>query len=268
MSRVTRIDAAYGDHVRVAAERFGDHEDMSPGHVLRWLSQFDDEHIPLALRLLERIRYYNTLNIRTLCKHLVGMVGAELPGTQYPSMAIVPVGGPGSGAMVVARIIREVVDGNRCRLVDMLKLAQASPGQYSALVFVDDFSGTGDTLQKWWKMVDPIVRPLDAEVFLGILVLNYRAREKVESIASRVLCVDELDQAADVFDGACPHFSEQERLLLLKYAKKTGCKPKHERGYGHCGLILSFKHGCPNNSIPTLWHGSDVWKALFLRRGV
>jgi len=254
--------------VRAAAERFGDHERMSEAHVLRWLCQFDDEHIPLALRLLDRIRYYNTLNIRTRCKQLVEVVSDELPVARYPSIAIVPVGGPGSGATVMARIIRDVVDGQRCQVVDMLKLSQSSPGGYSALVFVDDFSGTGTTLERWWRTIEPIVRPLDAEVVFGLLVLNYRARERVESIASRVLCIDQLDEGADVFHTDSRDFGEGERLVLLRYAEKTGCNQKYERGYGECGLILSFKHGCPNNSLPTLWHGTDAWQALFMRRAV
>lgn len=268
MSRAARIEAEYGDQVRAAAERFGDHEDMSVGRVLKWVCQFADEHLPLALRLLERIRYYNTLNVRTLSRQLVEIVGEELPAAQYPSIAIVPAGGPGSGAMVMSRVFREAIVGrHRYQLVDMLKLAQANPGKYSAVVFVDDFSGTGNTLQRWWATVEPIVRPLDAEVVVALLVLNYRARQKVQSISSRVLCIDELDHAADVFDNACAHFAEDQGSLL-EYAKRTRCSPIYKRGYGDCGLILSFRHGCPNNSIPTLWHESEDWKSLFMRRAV
>ena len=29
-------------------------------------------------------------------------------------------------------------------------------------------------------------------------------------------------------------------------------------GYGSCGLMISFQHGCPNNSIPILWYNRSV----------
>ena len=268
MSRATKLELTYGEHALGAAERFGDHERMSQAHVLHWLSQFDDPHLPLAIRLLERIRYYNTLNIRTLCRQLVSVILDTLPQAEYPLIAVVPVGGPGSGSAIMARIVRDAVHGTRCRLVQTLQLAQAKAGDFSALVFIDDFSGSGKTLSDWWMSVEPLVRPLDAEIVFGLLVLNYRARGPVQEFASRIICVEELDESADVFDDACGDFDEAEKLVLLEYSRRTGCGAKYLRGFGDCGLILSFRYGCPNNSIPSLWHATKSWRALFMRRAV
>ena len=258
----------HGDRFRVAAEKFGDHEGMSPGHVLRWACQFDDEDLSVAVRLLERVSYYNTTNIRAFTRQLIQIAELELPIDRYPAVAIVPVGGPGSGSQVVSRAVREAVKGTRFRLIGMLDLTSAARGEYSAVLFLDDFGGTGDTLRRWWENVEALVRPLDAEVVFGLLVLNQRARSVLEEIASRVLCTLELDDAANVFDDASRDFDPQQREVLMKYAARTGCAAKYLRGYGNCGLIVSFRHGCPNNSIPTLWHETGAWRALFSRKAV
>ena len=41
-----------------------------------------------------------------------------------------------------------------------------------------------------------------------------------------------------------------------------------ERGFGNCGLLLAFKHGCPNNSLPVLWYSRNNWRPFFNRRAI
>lgn len=269
MNRLSRIALEHGEDATAIAERFGDHEGMSDARVLTWLAQFEDSHIPLALRILQRMKYYNTLNLKTLSRQLVHALLEDLPAEEYPTIALVPVGAAGSGAAIVARWAREAVRGTRIRLVQMLDLARAKKGDFNAIAFLDDFSGTGDTITDWWQGVEPLVLPLDARVVVSLIVLNYRARASLESFATRVIHVEELDEAADIFDVACAEFDDTEKGLLLEYSKKTGCDKKYLRGYGDCGLTISFRHGCPNNSIPALWYSNQKgWKGLFVRRTV
>jgi len=268
VNRETKIDLEHGDAIEAAADRFGDHEQMSHRRVLKWLAQFSDDHLPIAIKILKKIRYYNAGNLRALCRQLATMIADSLPVAEYPAVAVVPVGNPGSGASIVARLLRDHLDRTHFHLVDLLKVAKAKPGDYSAVVFIEDFSGTGRTLSKWWASVEPIVRPLDADLVWGVLVLNYRARSVVEELAPKLVYVEEIDESSDLFDAACNLLTEEEKTVLLAYSKKTGCRDTYERGYGGCGLAMSFKHGCPNNSIPTLWHDNSGWQALFIRRAV
>lgn len=270
MKRITRIQSELQDEIDQAAERFGDHEGMSEARVLRWLEQFPDEDLSIAVRVMEATRYYTGLNVRSMTKQLHQIATGELRTQRYRRTAFVAVGDPGSGSGVVARVLRDLIRGTPSKMLSMLDLSRLEPGKLDAIVFIDDFSGTGQTLEKWWQNVEPLVRPVGAVVFLGLLVLNGLARERIESFAN-VLAVEELDSSQNVLSEESTTFSTSEKLVLLAHCQKTGCEGQYERGFGTCGLLLSFKHGCPNNSLPILWYsgrGKKKWRPLFNRRAI
>jgi hypothetical protein len=266
MKRITQILTDYQDDVDRALERFGDHEDMNEARVLRWLEQFPDEDLPLAVQVIRSIRYFNRLNVRLMTEHLFHIAVDELKERGYKRLCFVAVDKPGSGASIVARVLRESVRKSHHRLLSMLELIRIDPAKIDAVVFVDDFSGTGRTLEDWWQSVEPLVRPIGVAVFVGLLVLNEPARERIEQFAD-VLSVEELGISANVLTSENSQFSNSEKAALVEHCQRTGCGPEFERGFGQCGLLLSFKHGCPNNSLPVLWYGElgKKWRPLFKR---
>jgi hypothetical protein len=271
MKRTTKILTEYQDDVDLALERFGDHEDMSEARLVRWLEQFPDEDLTLAVQVIRSIKYFNTLNVQSKTKDLFHMTVGELKKRRFKRICFVAVDKPGSGANIVARVLRESVRKTRHRILSMLDLSRLPPGEIDAIVFVDDFSGTGGTLEKWWQKVEPLVRPIGVAVFVGLLVLNESARERIEDFAG-VLAVEELGTEDNVFSNDNFEFSESEKTTLLEHCQRTGCGTEFERGFGQCGLLLSFKHGCPNNSLPVLWYSAGgsgpKWRPLFRRSAI
>ena len=146
-------------------------------------------------------------------------------------------------------------------------MSRLQPGTVDAIVLVDDFNGTGRKLEEWWENVEPLVRPTGAAIFVGLLVLNDRARQRIEQFAD-VLAVDELDPSDNVFANENRRFSRKDKKKLLGHCRRTECGPKFERGFGQCGLLWAFKHGCPNDSIPVLWYSGGNWRPLFNRRTI
>jgi hypothetical protein len=266
MKRTTKILTDYQDDVDRALERFGDHEDMSEARVLRWLEQFPDEDLPLAVQVIRSVKYFSRLHVRSMTSDLFHIAVGEMKKRGYKRLCFVAVDKPGSGASIVARVLRESVRNSHHRLLSMLELTRIEPAKIDAVVFVDDFSGTGKTLEEWWQGVEPLVRPVGAAVFVGLLVLNEPARERIEQFAD-ILTVEELGISDNVFTGENNQFSNSEKAALVEHCQRTGCGPEFERGFGQCGLLLSFKHGCPNNSLPVLWYGElgRRWRPLFKR---
>lgn len=267
MKRATRIELTYREDLTLAVERFADHEDMSEPRMLRWLEQFPDADLPLAVRVIRAVRYYNRLNLRTMTRQLFTIASETMRERGYTRVAFVAVGEAWSGSGVVARMLRECIRGTPHRLISMLDLSRAEPANLDAVVFVDDFSGTGQTLETWWQNVEPLVRPTGAAVFVGLLVLNELARNRVEQLGN-VLAVEELDGTQNVL---CPEnglFSAPEKTRIEEHCRNTGCGTKYQRGFGGCGLLLAFRHGCPNNSLPVLWYSGNTWRPLFNRRAV
>lgn len=266
--RTTRIQTEYKEEIETAAERFGDHEDMNEARIVRWLIQFHDHDLDLAVRVIRAIRYVNGVNIRTMTKQLFEIADDELREQGFQKVALVPVGDAGAGSGTVVRVLREVIRGRSgFRVMGMLAVAKLQPGDVDAILFIDDFSGTGETLEKWWENVEPTVRPTNAAVYMGLLLLNEPARGRIETFA-QIIAVEELAAEENVFHDDNKHFSAPEKETILAQCRMTGAKPRYEKGRGECGLLLSFKHGCPNNSLPILWHQSETWRALFKRSAI
>jgi hypothetical protein len=267
MKRTTRILSDHQNDVENAVDRFGDHEGMSEVRVLRWLEQFPDEDLPLAVQVIRSVKYYNTVNLRLMTRQLFQIAVNELREQGYRHLVFVPVGDPGSGSSIVARVLRDLVRGTRHRMLSMVDLSKVERGAIDAIIFLDDFSGTGMKLEKWWETVEPMIRPIDRAVFVGLLVLNDQARQRIEQFA-RVLAVEELDNAQNIFTNDNHAFSHRQKARLLGHCQRTGCGVEFERGFGRCGLLLAFKHGCPNNSLPVLWYSTGRWRALFKRSAI
>ena len=170
MRRLTRIHAEYSDAIEKAIDRFGDHEGMSEVRLLHWLEQFSDEALPLAVEVIRAVRYYNTTNIRSMTRQLFQIIVDELAVKNMTSAVFVAVGNTGSGSATVVRVLREFVRRTPHKVLTMLEVAQIEPGSVDAVVFIDDFSGTGDTLVSWWDTVEPTVRPSNAAIFIGLLL--------------------------------------------------------------------------------------------------
>lgn len=142
MPRLDRIDAEYNPELDEAAARFGDHEGMTRGRILRWLGQFADEHLPLAATLLGEIRYYGAGNIRAMVGQLVAMVRARFPHVAPARIWFVPAGDVGSSAGIMARALRDIRP--RLQIISFTDIESLAPADVNVIVFVDDFSGTGE----------------------------------------------------------------------------------------------------------------------------
>lgn len=267
MSRTATIAADYAESIDDAVDRFGDHENMAPGRVVRWLAQFDDDDLPLATHVLGSVHYINATNIRAMTQQLFDMALAEFDGKGITRAAFVAVGSLGAGSGTVARVLRDAIQRTNHRLVSMLELSRAAPGEFDAIVFIDDFSGTGESLEDWWTDVESLVRPVSTQVFVGLLVLNEMARARIEVFAD-ILAVEELDVTHNTLSDDGTAFTAQQKTRVREYCLRTGVATEYQSGYGDCALLLAFRHGCPDNSLPILWEKNDHWRSLFNRRAI
>lgn len=270
MTNHNRFNLIQTRHIRQitrAAQDFGDHEGMGTPKITRWLAQFDDPDIGLALKVLDESKYYSSENIRALVHNLVGITNHHFRQFPQDRILYVPIGFPYEGSAIIARALRDELEGEE-RIIQMADLENLEKGTFDALVFLDDFSGTGRTLKTWWKNVEMIILPRNVPFVIALLVLNQRARNVVEQFAG-LLCVDELNEDYNVFSQNSA-FTNNEKTKLVKYCRKTGCSSQYLMGFKGCGLLVAFKHQCPNNSLPILWHTNEnpQWESLFKRYAI
>src|SRR4030095_2543773 len=123
MERTTKIQLDYSEQVGEAAERFGDHEGVNEARILRWLAQFADDHLSLAIDVLAAVRYFASSNIRSMTRQLFQIVRDELAARRLRCAAFVAVGSPASGSATVLRVLRDALRGTPHRIMSMLDIA-------------------------------------------------------------------------------------------------------------------------------------------------
>jgi len=203
-----------------------------------------------------------------MLRQLVNRVYQHVGNVPPARVAFVPAGRPFSGASVLGRALRDTNGVHRNQIRTVSEVLQAADGEIQVAVFVEDFSGTGSTLESWWYTIEPAILPKVPVVIFGLLLLNFAARPKLEQFTAQVIRVQELTAADNVLSGESAVFEPEEKALLLQYCDRTQCAQKYRRGFGDCGLLVAFKHFCPNNSLPILWCRSAQWRNLFKRTAI
>ena len=265
VSRFDTVQTRYFQRIQRAARDFGDHEGISISKVTHWMSQFEDNDLLLAEKILNEIKYYSASKIRAMVGELVKLVYLKFNTIQRERILFIPIGEPYEGSSTIARVLREEVGEDVIKY--MSDLERLEEGTYEALIFIDDFSGTGTQLSEWWVNVESIVLPRNVPFVLALLVINYRARPILEDF-SEVVCVDQLQREDNVLSRYSRIFSDEEKRRMIHYCKLTNCHPDLIYGFDDCGLLLVFKHGCPDNSIPILWHTNASWEGLFKKSAI
>jgi len=119
MPRRARIRSRFSNDIRAAARRFRDHEAMSGNLIARWMAQFGDPDLDLAVRLLGNTRYYSGGQIRTMMRALVTQVYDRLQGVPRDRIYFIPVGRMGGGASILARALGETPGVERDQIKHM-----------------------------------------------------------------------------------------------------------------------------------------------------
>ncbi len=264
-----KIELEFDEVIERIVDDCGDHSGIGRAQIVRWLYQFTEPRWALAAKILTHIRYYSSSQLNTMGRELTKVIYKEFSDIPKSKIAWVPIGSAGSGSQLIARILRSFSSVPKSSIIGIHEVEKLKPGEKSVLVCLEDFSGTGHTIDKWWKNVEPVFSPKKAEVVLGALIVNWKAREVLEKAIPKVFCVEDLDRQHAVFDSECIAFTGEEKAQILEACTKTGCSGDYLRGWGECGLLLALQHGCPNDSLPVLWHEkTGVWGALFKRRSI
>lgn len=154
----------------------------------------------------------------------------------------------------------------------------------NAIVFVDDFIGTGTQLSRELKILDNEIGDVVLEKSIRVVCMIVAATSEGYSEVERTL--GNLRNNIELFVGEivneedmCFHpesnifASKEEREYARLVAKNYGeqLSRTHPLGFKDQGLTVVFETSCPNNSLPILWHESSSdeggvnWSPLFKR---
>ena len=200
-------------------------------------------------------------------------------GTVDPRVRIVPVipagEAPTKSGGIVARMLRRHLRFSE-RWIVHPEYVSSNSGKVYAVVFVDDFLGTGTQFSDFvsGSGLEPlfstrccIYAPLAAHT-VGV--------DRLQSTYGQ-LCVAAVELLEDNHaffheeSGSFPddvNSTEAARDFYYDLMEKRGIDifGPNRRGFGHFELTYVFEHAIPDNSLPILWwRHSEEWRPLFDR---
>lgn len=260
---------------------------ISEDQVRAWLAQFGDySRQRLMFKILQQLRFYRADTIRAKLREAHGIVKRGLKwkiaeGKKKRADIVVSyLGGPGKSGVNFAKLYADENSIYYENIVEEISLpskldAEQAP---SALVFLDDFVGTGNSasgyLRRLLKNIGHSVTSHDIQLYFIAITGFGAAAEAVERVAQNmnipvaVHVCDVLDESAKCFSpnaGIFSNDSERREAKLIATELGAALVKNNPLGYGDCQTAIVFENSCPNNCLPILWAASDSWTPLFRR---
>ena len=262
-----------------------------------WLRQFDDEpRIEIAFLLLKRLaekgfvtegaklvaleRIQEALQSRRL---QIGDGAWTVIRNRFDNLCVTFVDSEmKSGAVTAREIAKRLRPGKQGAPGDITKWMRSHVDKDPVILVVDDFAGTGSTLEKGLTaflegVSDKGIREtfLRENRILCYLLYSFpealdrirKAFPDLQVVATHVFGDDvrALDEGAEILDD--PAEIAFTRDFLLQAGREL--VPQMPIGYGEMAALVCFHNTVPNNTLPIFWCAGDVggrpWRPLFPR---
>lgn len=270
-------------------------QSITSENVRAWLSQFNEyTEQRLMFQILKHLKFYSRDNIRSKMKEAHGIIvrggisvrtyETERQRKRSDILVSCLEGNPSKSSSSYAKLFADENEIYSDYAVERGKLKQTLSNKdkmrkIKALVFVDDFIGTGGSACQYFEELanecQDLIRNSNLIVFFisvsGFQEAKVRLENKLIELDFNVkvhIC-DPLDESDKVFSPRSKVFSnprdlEQAKNVAFKYG--SSLVKSNPLGYGDCQAAVVFADACPNNTLPILWSDSKDWIPLFKRQ--
>jgi hypothetical protein len=266
--------------------------------VRAWLNQFGAvKNQRLMFNLLRSLRFYSQALVREKMREAYGPMLRDVTliaqsakkGLDRPQrlkrddILLSYIDGPGKSGSIFAKLFADenkIYFENIWEQSRMRRYLDAEPGddRFKAIVFVDDFVGTGTTAcEGFCQMLEGLSRDdwkqrlqmffLVVSGFKAGLITIERYLHQHDWPVKIHAC-DVLDDRDSCFHPSAQVFAdERERISAREMVRDIGerIEKKQPLGYGGVEALVVFGDTCPNNTLPVLWKNGAEWTALFPR---
>ncbi|MCS4537643.1 MAG: hypothetical protein HYY67_02125 [Thaumarchaeota archaeon] len=263
------------EKIEELATRFGSYVTrVDKNNINRFLTQFEIEHLQVALKLLDNVDYYDGTRRLSLLKDLCGMVLA-VSNTSLENVVFCPLNPfSADSSDQIHRIFRNVMKGRakNCRnynkkFIHMNDLEDLNGKPYTVF-FVDDFIGSGQSVIEHWGTIQHYEDRDNHTYYFAVMVAYKEAIDEIrkqtfehfEIITSR-----ELTNRNRAFHKKSKIFTDKEKEILKEYCKRISSSDKHRYGHNNTQSLVVFQDRAPNNVIPILKQNTNNWYPLFPR---
>ncbi len=262
--------------------------------VREWLSQFESiENQRYAFKLLENIKFYTNNEIRERTEELFIEVKKEIRKSNEQYLSVKASERKTSGIIVSYLDNNPVKSGAEYAKIfveknNIYKGYSTTPEKISkkisesenidAIVFIDDFIGTGNSIIENLKPILQQNEELLVEkgilIIIGVItgfleakhkVIEFIKKQKVNISIKIMVPLDNKDKCFDDYSLIYPQRIERDKALMVFRNIGTKLERKNPLGYGDCQATVIFPNTCPNNTLPILWKETKDWKPIFKR---
>jgi len=230
----------------------------------RWISQFQSgEDRDLAFSLLNSVIYLNENTVREALVKLNNQLLRQLAdeGVSPDKIIYVQMDDAGSSSPVVLNLLRNMghLEKRGCKLVDsnhVLKLSQlTSEIGEGAIIYVDDFVGTGDQFVKTREFIGSHILGTFSE-FLLVPAICEEGVQQVGKTGVEAVVRFIHSKAERPLHPYSNLLNETERAQLTRLAKDFGPECYYDGlGYKRCATMYVLYSNAPD-TLPRLLRGS------------
>ena len=274
------------DEIIELAEKWGSYKGLkiSEDSIRRWLDQFPNNyHQRLMFKILRNIKFYTVPILREKMVEAYSIVKIKLKEKETwkkSEILVSYIGEYGKSSSRYAQLFRDQNGIPSTNIVEYSKIKEFLENRESikALVFIDDFIGTGEQAKEYLKRINEeygeIFNNDGLQIFYIVIAGFQEALIAVEEFLPKLNfklnfhILDNLENKEKCFHKSSTIFAnntEREHALRIVEDKGSGLVKNAPLGYKNCQAIIVFSDSCPNDTIPILWAKSQTWKPLFIR---
>jgi DisA checkpoint controller-like protein len=209
---------------------------------------------------------YSSRRVARLVKDLYSAIIKEF-NVPVHNLWFVPVGYVAKSGSIIAYYFRTQNNLPQDRFIAPSDLASLAQRQDEVVVFLDDYTGSGNqACQVWNTVVQSMAGLSELRLAYAVLVGYQAGLEKINTstgftpIALRVLTEKDLP-----FGNHSKLFENQEerdraKAVMKRYGERL--YPNHPLGYSESQGLVGFFYSTPNNSLPIFWSSESGWSPL------
>lgn len=255
---------------------------ITPYDVIRWLFNFDDEDVELAVQLLEHVVFLRDDDVKGRLYEQV----MKLPKDRKKH--IVSLGKPGKSGAAISYWIHGLMKRNDLQSMNFHSSVEAFISYRNSVawktlndvvVYVDDFIGSGGSVVEALSLDKKRVRPE---------VLSDACSGRLYVVAAIVMdngyskITKDISGAVILGDSHCKGFDPHKKIFGSYFKTKAVremCYKYGEQLYKGCPLgykntqsLVLMQHSSPNNTVPVLWSDNQyqgrIWTPLVPRNNL
>lgn len=230
----------------------------------QWLEQFLPEEKPFIEKIVSAFRYYSVNKIYKLLESLHEQILTIL-NLPLDKIWFVPVGYVAKSGSAIAYFYRKQNKIPDDRFLPYSALTDTIIPYGDAIVFLDDFIGSGDQAIQVWNNIPKFLPSSRNIVFSTIIGLHEGIQNVTAKTGFIVIVNDQIEGDDPPLSSIFPNDDDRQKALaiLLKYGERLF--PKNPLGYKDSKALIGFFYSTPNNTFPIFWSSEDGWKPLLPR---